>query len=125
MKPTHVILRDLREGKDVKQTAVAELLGMSQQQYSRYETGDSELPLRFLPTLVDYYGVSVEYIVGIKDALYGVPGLDMKVTGNQTIGEVMSDILSLGAVGRDAVVEYIYLQQLKERYGERKDGDGQ
>ena len=125
MKPVYEILLDLREDKDVKQLVVAQLLGMSQQQYSRYETGESELPLRLVPLLAEYYGVSAEYIIGMKDNLYGVPGLDKKVTKDQTAGEVMSDILSLGAEGRDAVVEYIYLQKLKEKYGKKKDGDGQ
>lgn len=125
MKPVNERLLDLREDKDVKQLAVAQLLGMSQQQYSRYETGESEFPLRLVPLLAEYYGVSAEYIIGMKDNLYGVPGLDKRVTKNQTAGEVMSDILALGAEGRDAVVEYIYLQKLKEKYGLKKDGDGQ
>jgi len=114
MKPTHQILHDLREDKDIKQSVVAELLGMSQQQYSRYEKGESELPLRAVPILADYYGVSAEYIIGMKDVMYGVPGLDKKVTKFYTAGEVLSDILSLSTVGREFVVECIHLRKLKE-----------
>ena len=115
MKTTQELLRDLREDRDLNQSVVAELLGMSQQQYSRYEKGESELPLRALAALADYYGVSTDYLMGRKDCMSGVPGLDKKVTGDYTAGTVISDILSLGADGRAAVVEYITLQKMKEK----------
>ena len=122
MKTTQELIRDMREDKDIKQLAIAEMLGMSQQQYSRYETGESEIPLRALVVLADYYGVSVDYLAGRKDCLYGVPGLDKKVTAEHTAGEVLNDILSLGAAGRAAVVEYITLQKMKESCAKTEKG---
>jgi len=114
VKPTNQILLDLREDKDIKQSVIAELLGMSQQQYSRYETGESELPLRAVRVLAEYYGVSAEYILGMKDVMYGVPGLDKKMTKSQTAGDVLSDILSLSEEGREFIAECISLRKLKE-----------
>ena len=38
-------IRDLREDKDLNQTAVAEMLGMSQTGYSKYETGENDIPI--------------------------------------------------------------------------------
>lgn len=35
--------------------------------YARYERGASELPIRHLIRLAEYYNVSMEYIVGLTD----------------------------------------------------------
>ena len=37
-------LRDLREDHDMSQTQLAKLLGMSQTGYSKYETGENDIP---------------------------------------------------------------------------------
>lgn len=60
-------LRDLREDHDKTQQQIADILGTSQTMYARYERGANELPLRHLLTLADYYGVSVDYLLGRND----------------------------------------------------------
>jgi len=57
-------LRDLREDEDLQQSDIAKLLRTTQPQYSRYETGERELPVRHLVTLADFYKVSADYILG-------------------------------------------------------------
>ncbi len=57
-------LRDLREDHDKTQQDIADILGTSQTMYARYERGANELPLRHLLKLVDYYGVSADYLLG-------------------------------------------------------------
>ena len=56
-------IRDLREDHDKTQMEIAELLGTSQTMYARYERGASELPIRHLIRLADYYGVSTDYLL--------------------------------------------------------------
>ena len=60
-------IRDLREDKDLKQYAVAEFLMCDQSLYSKYERGERELPLRLAIRLAEFYGVSVDYLVGLTD----------------------------------------------------------
>lgn len=60
-------LRDLREDNDLKQSDIASLLQTTQPQYSRYENGDREIPVRHLITLADFYQVSTDYILGRTD----------------------------------------------------------
>jgi transcriptional regulator with XRE-family HTH domain len=60
-------LKDLREDKDLQQSDIAKLLNTTQPQYSRYETGERELPIRHLVTLADFYGVSADYILGLTN----------------------------------------------------------
>lgn len=57
-------LRDLREDKDLNQTQVAKYLGMSQTGYSKYETGENDVPTEILIKLADFYGTSIDYILG-------------------------------------------------------------
>lgn len=48
----------------MNQTAVAKLLGMSQTGYSKYETGENDVPTAVLIKLSRFYGVSVDYLLG-------------------------------------------------------------
>lgn len=57
-------LRDMREDSDLSQQAVAEILGIQQTVYSRYERGFQTIPLEHLIRLADYYQVSLDYLVG-------------------------------------------------------------
>lgn len=57
-------LRDLREDMDMNQTQIAALLHTSQTVYSRYERGFQTIPVEHLMILADFYGVSVDYILG-------------------------------------------------------------
>ena len=60
-------LRDLREDRDLSQREVAKLLEMSQTGYSKYETGENDIPTSVLQRLADFYNVSVDYILERAD----------------------------------------------------------
>lgn len=60
-------LRDLREDADLNQTQVAEILGMSQTGYSKYETGENDIPTQVLIKLAQFYKTSIDYILGVSD----------------------------------------------------------
>lgn len=62
-------MRDLREDRDKTQREIAQVLGTSQTMYARYERGANELPIRHLVTLCRYYGVSADYLLGLKDQM--------------------------------------------------------
>ena len=63
-------LRDMREDKDLRQREIAEILNVSQTTYSRYESGELDIPSAALIKLADFYGVSVDYILGRTDKLF-------------------------------------------------------
>lgn len=60
-------IRDLREDKDLNQTKVAKYLGMSQTGYSKYETGENDIPTTILIKLADFYNVSIDYLLERTD----------------------------------------------------------
>lgn len=57
-------IRDLREDHDWNQTRVAEMLNMSQTGYSKYETGENDIPTQILIKLARIYNTSVDYLLG-------------------------------------------------------------
>lgn len=60
-------IRDLREDRDLKQKDLAAFLNCSQQVYSNYELGQRDIPTEILISLSAYYGVSVDYLLGLTD----------------------------------------------------------
>ena len=60
-------LRDLREDHDLSQQQVADLLGMKQPQYSRYERGIRDVPTDVLIRLARLYKTSTDYILGLTN----------------------------------------------------------
>lgn len=60
-------LRDLREDRDLNQTQIAQMLGMSQTGYSKYETGENDIPTQVLIRLAEFYGTSVDYLLGLTN----------------------------------------------------------
>ncbi len=60
-------IRDLREDADLNQTQIAKMLGMSQTGYSKYETGENDIPTAILIRLADYYNVSTDYLLNRTD----------------------------------------------------------
>ncbi|NLO85035.1 MAG: helix-turn-helix transcriptional regulator [Clostridiales bacterium] len=71
MKPYYETLRELREGRDLKQADIAMVLNTTQQVYSRYENGINELPIRHLITLCDFYHISADFILGLSEKVMG------------------------------------------------------
>ena len=60
-------IRDLREDRDLTQKQIAEILGMSQTGYSKYETGENDIPTAILIKLADFYGTTTDYLLGRTD----------------------------------------------------------
>ena len=60
-------IRDMRIDRGLTQTQVAKILHVSQNTYSQYEIGTSRYPLDVVVQLAEFYGVSVDYLVGLTD----------------------------------------------------------
>ena len=60
-------LEDLRSDADKTQAQIAEVLNCKREVYRRYEKGIHEIPVWAVIQLAEYYGVSVDYILGLSD----------------------------------------------------------
>lgn len=59
-------IRDLREDSDLSQQQLAEVLGITRQQYQLYESGKREMPMHHFIKLAKFYKVSLDYLAGLK-----------------------------------------------------------
>ncbi len=66
---TFEILKGLREDRDLTQQELADILKIGRTMYRRYETGETEIPIRHLKTLCLFYGVSSDYVLGLPSGL--------------------------------------------------------
>lgn len=62
-------IRDARKDADKGQKELAQILGITQQQYSLYETGRRPLPAEYLPAICLTLGVSADYLLGLPPGL--------------------------------------------------------
>lgn len=60
-------IRDLREDADLSQKKLADILHMHKTTYTRYETGEREIPLNIAILLAQYHHVSLDYLAGLTD----------------------------------------------------------
>jgi len=58
---------DLRTDRDKTQKEIADILVCNRQVYARYERGVREIPVSMVLALAKYYGVNVDYLLGLTD----------------------------------------------------------
>ena len=69
-------IRNLREDEDLNQETLGKLLNVSQTTYSRYESGDLDIPTQSLIKLAEYYSTSVDYLLGLTDIKKAYPKIN-------------------------------------------------
>ncbi len=62
-------LKELREDKDLTQAQISKYLNMSQTGYSKYETGENDVPTKVLIELAKFYNTSIDYLLGLTNEL--------------------------------------------------------
>ena len=60
-------LKQLRKVKGVTQKQLAEILGITERHYRKYEAGAVDPPTSTSVKLSDYFNVSLDYLVGKTD----------------------------------------------------------
>ena len=60
-------LFELRKEKSLSQEDAAKEIGIAYRSYRRYEAGEREPDASTLVLVADYYGVSIDYLVGRTD----------------------------------------------------------
>ena len=60
-------IKDLREDKDMLQKEVADLLNISQTNYSKYELGKINIPINTLKKLALIFDTSIDYLLGLTN----------------------------------------------------------
>lgn len=63
----HTKLRYLRESKGLTQEKLGMIIGISQAGYSKYETGENDIPTSILIKLATFYHTSTDYLLGVTE----------------------------------------------------------
>lgn len=113
-------LKNLREAKNYKQNYVANFLKISQQSYSRYENGQCEIPIHFLPLLAELYGVSADYILGISISDKDYEMLSQNEYAGKTLMEIIDEINSLNYENLISLFKYIEFLKYNQEINENK-----
>jgi len=71
-------LEDLRVDNDKTQQEIANLLTCRREVYRRYEKGIHEIPVWAVIKLANFYGTSVDFILGITDTKEPYPRVDKR-----------------------------------------------
>ena len=77
-------MKEIREDAGLKQKDIAEVMGVSKGSYSMWECGTDTIPLKRLNQFCNYFGVSIDYVVGFnnkKKYANQKPDIKIKVTG--------------------------------------------
>lgn len=60
-------LQQLRERRRISRRVLSELCGLSKNMIARYERGEQEPTIGAVMILAEYFGVSTDYLLGMKD----------------------------------------------------------
>lgn len=94
-------LKSLRRRKGQTQKEVADWLGVARTNYGAYERGDIVPPYAKIRKLADYFGVSVEYLMGTSNfENYDTKVPDIVTQIKQISDELISETSAINIDGR-------------------------
>ena len=112
-------LKILREREEITQKQLAQLLCITQQTYSRYETAKADLPLHHLCTLTQYYNVSSDYILGNISHPKAPPELSERFIQHITVRDFICRVSSFSRKSKRRLIDYVnylsYQEQLVKK----------
>lgn len=73
-------LRELRTKSGLTQKDVANIIGKTFQAYSYYENGKREMDMNTLSTLANFYGVTIDYLLGNSERPNNVTVVDVETS---------------------------------------------
>lgn len=101
------ILKNLREDNDLKQIDIANILYITQQTYSNYENGKSEIPISHLIKLAEFYNVSTDFLLGRTAYKYNLNSLNKILINNITYGEIFNKISLLSNSKLNSLIDFL------------------
>lgn len=112
-------IRDLKEDADLKQCNVAKIIGISENQYGRYERGENDIPLEKALALANFYKVSLDYIAGRTNDKKGLTRSELSAEETELLKKYRS--LSDKRKGKLSERLDILFEDEQEEQAKRKD----
>lgn len=96
-------LKELRKATKTTQNELAEAIGVSQQSINKYENHNVEPDIESLRRMADYFGTTIDYIVGHSELRYKVEDIQNYAL-NDDEAEFIAAYRQLTPSQREAVV---------------------
>ncbi len=103
-------LRKLRKSKGLTQTEIAQFIGITQNSYSYWENDKVKIDNASIIKLADFFGVSVDYILGRAEFTPEERAAGFSETRKMTVTPIEDDLL------------YVF-RQIGKRFGEQAQRD--
>lgn len=100
------VLKKLREEREIGQKELAAVLHVSTGTISNYENGVHSPNLDTVCTMAAFYGVSVDYLLGLTESPYADKELEQSIAGTYTINDFLKLVQRLPEPGRKALVDF-------------------
>lgn len=108
-------LQDLRKKANYSQEQVAELLGISRQAVSKWESGQGKPELDNIIKLTEIYNVSADYIISGQERISPMPPQPQK--GLSHTAQITIGIIAIVAATAIITVLFIMALDLLQKYG--------
>lgn len=103
-------LKELRTEKKVSQATIADYLGITQPAYANYERGIRKPDPEILLKLADYFGVSVDHLLGREEH---TPTLDEQLEGVDFA--LSGEIRDLNDAEKQDILDYIRFKKQQKK----------
>ncbi|MBO8163607.1 MAG: helix-turn-helix domain-containing protein [Brevibacillus sp.] len=128
-------LKQLRKQQGLSQQELASRVGLNRSTYARYETDDNQADYETLQKLADFFGTSIDYLLGRTDVPHpltaGEPQADGSPAGSRDLQAIISeapvlyfggDPLELSAEEQEELLRHMRLawMLIKEKRQEHK-----
>lgn len=108
-------LKELRTEKSISQRNIADLVGKTQPTYCDWENGKTQPDIQDLIKLADYFGVTIDYLVGREgeDGTFYVMGNEL--SKDET--ELVDKLRQLNPLKKEIVYQIVEVLTEQQRQG--------
>lgn len=118
---TGEIIEKLRRERKMAQKQLAAVLNVSVGTVSNYENGVHFPDLDMMRKLMDFFGVSADYLLGVTEYRGNAERLYENVTTDHTVADFVDTLFEVDAKDRESVMLYaLFLKARKEQMRESK-----
>ena len=116
---TGEIIEKLRRERKLAQKELAAVLNVSVGTVSNYENSVHFPDLDMLHKLMDFFGVSADYLLGVTEYRGNIERLHEKVTADYTVADFLDTLFEVDVKERESVM--LYALFLKARKAEKRE----
>ena len=107
MAEFHEIFSELRKDRHLTQKTLAEKMNVTGGTVSNYETGRHQPDPAALKWFADFFGVTVDYLLGRTEYMTSIEVFDETVSGQHTVGSLVERITSMSEKNKELACEMI------------------